>query len=264
MGEEAARPFQGQTVIVTGAGRGIGRAVAVKFLAMGARVVAVEIAPDLARTLTSEPGIDRAALCPVIGDAGKEETAARTMEVCLKTYGPPSVLVNNVGRAHRGALDSMELKDWEETLRVNLTSAFLFSKDAIPHFKAQKYGSIVNISSISGLRGNAEMVAYNASKFGLIGLTKGLAMELGSHNIRVNAICPGDVDTEMLASFTQWLAQQEGVGVQEMVDQMTGSTPLGRFATPDEIADVVVFLASPAASFITGACIPVTGGKYGI
>jgi NAD(P)-dependent dehydrogenase (short-subunit alcohol dehydrogenase family) len=254
----------GQTAIVTGGGRGIGRAVASRLLDLEYKVVAVEIDAVSATALEEQAGSSRDRLVVVAGDAGLESTVAAALEAAIGRFGCLDALVNNVGRSYRGPVENMSLAEWEEVMRTNLTSTFLFSRAAARYFKSRQKGTIVNISSISGLRGNAELAAYNASKFGLIGLTKGLAMELGPHNIRVNAVCPGDVDTEMLAQSIRSSAMRRNLPVEEVTREMTTQIPLGRVAAPEEIAEVVLFLMSSAASYINGACISVTGGKYGI
>jgi sorbitol-6-phosphate 2-dehydrogenase len=227
-------------------------------------VVVAEINPQFAKELREEKSGHRDKLHTIVADVSQEPAATEIVQKTIDRFGEPSILVNNAGSFFWGNVENTSINDWHRVIGVNLTGPFLLSKLVAPIFKKRKEGNIINISSLSGLRGNAMLVAYNSAKFGIIGLTKGLAMELGPYNIRVNAICPGDVETPMLENFFQRLSKELKVSIDEIKDKTISEIAMQRLAAPEEIAEVVVLLASSKTSFITGACIPVSGGKHGL
>jgi NAD(P)-dependent dehydrogenase (short-subunit alcohol dehydrogenase family) len=247
-----ARRLTGRTALVTGAGRGIGAAIARRLGGEGAWVACVDVNGEAAEaTAAGLPGGGRAHAADV-GDEGAVSAAIRA--VCDERGGL-DIVVNNAGIAGpQHAAGDTDLADWEDTLRVNLTGAFLTAKHAIPHLKASK-GSIVNVASalaFIGLRGES---AYGPSKAGLVQLTKGMALDYAP-DVRVNAVCPGAVRTEMIASV---LPPEEDV--EAGFAEYGRIHPLhGRLAKPEEIADAVLFLASNDASFITGTALLVDAG----
>ena len=245
--------LEGKVAIVTGAARGIGEAIAVKFAEHGAHV---------AFTYVSESSAGRAeALVLKLQAFGVQARAWRTNAAefsaseqfvgeVLKEFGTIDVCVNNAGISKDNLLLRMSPEQWDEVMDVNLKSVFNMTKQVIrPMMKARK-GSIVNMSSIIGIRGNAGQSSYAASKAGIIGFTKSVAHELGSRNIRCNAIAPGFVETDM----THYL--KEGEAAKSFLEKI----PLGRFGAAEEIANTTLFLASDLSGYVTGQVLSVCGG----
>lgn len=242
--------------IVTGAGGGIGRAIAMRLARDGARVVLVDIASDgieaLAREIEQSGG--KALACRA--DVGKEADVSHCLERIIAEYGRVDLLVNNAGISPKKAdgrkanLIEISLGEWEEVLRVNLTSTFLLCKASIPHMMRQGRGAIVSISSSAALDGGMLAAThYSASKGAVSAMTRTLAKEVAPHGIRVNAVAPGRVETPMAKLSSD-----------ERNRAALGRIPLGRFAEPDEIADSVAYLLSEQASYITGVTLNVSGG----
>jgi NAD(P)-dependent dehydrogenase (short-subunit alcohol dehydrogenase family) len=232
--------------VVTGAAQGIGRSTAEVLVEAGYEVVAFDRLPadDL-------PGV-----FGQVGDVTSEADVAACAAAVTQRYGRIDVVVNNAGIANIGPAEDMDVATWRRVLDVNLTGPFLVSQAFGRMMLAQRSGSIVNIASVAGLRGVADRSAYNASKHGLVGLTRTLAAEWGGRGVRVNAVCPGWVKTPMDIE-----SQGEGAYVD---DDITGHVPLGRFASPQDIAQAVLFLADPARSgFINGTALSVDGGWNG-
>ncbi|HXR72802.1 SDR family NAD(P)-dependent oxidoreductase [Actinocrinis sp.] len=237
--------------VVTGAAQGIGRRVAEVLAARGYAMVLADLR-EPTETLAALRGQGAAAFA-LAGDVASEPYAAELADRALAEYGRIDVLVNNAGVSLLRPAEETTAQQWRRVLDVNLTGPFLLSRALGAAMLAAGSGSIVNIASIAGLHGIADRAAYNASKHGLIGLTRTLAAEWGGRGVRVNAVCPGWVKTEMDA------ADQASGGYTDA--DITDRVPMGRFAAPDDIAAAVAFLADPAASgFVNGVALPVDGG----
>jgi 3-oxoacyl-[acyl-carrier protein] reductase len=243
------RPLYGQVAIVTGASRGIGRAVAIALAKAGAIVI-------VNYRQSREAAEEVAALCheqgsrayPVQADVTRPDDVARLVEAAVH-IGPPRILVNNAGISRSKLLLDTTLEDWRALMDSNLTAPFLCTQAVLPHMLREGYGRIINMSSIWGIAGGSCEVAYSASKGGLIAFTKALAKEIAQSGITVNAVAPGAIDTDMLAGLSP--ADKEA---------LLKETPMGRLGKPEDVAHCVLFLASPAASYLTGQVISPNGG----
>ncbi len=240
-----------RTAFVTGASRGIGRACAISLAAAGHPVVLA--ARDLTRLASVAEEIRAAGGAAFVAamDLSSEESIRTAFKQAAAEAGPITVLVNNAGITRDGLSMRMKREDWDAVLQTNLTGSFLCIQQVMPAMMKERWGRIVNISSVVGESGNAGQANYVASKAGLIGLTKSLAQELGSRNITVNAITPGFIDTDMTAVLTE-----------EVKQRMLAGIPLKRFGKPEDVASAVRFLASDEASYITGSVLKVNGGMY--
>ncbi len=242
--------FGGRSVLVTGGTRGIGRAIVVAFAEAGARVAfTYRSSVDAAAALENDLRTGGADTLSFQGDAAAMASATEAVEGVTGAWGRLDILVNNAGITRDNLLLRMSESDWDDVLGANLRSIFNFTKAAYRTMMRQRSGRIINISSIVGIKGNAGQANYAASKSGVFGFTKSLAKELGARKITVNAVAPGYVDTDM----TRQLSDQ-------MRKDLLGQIPLRRVATPGEIAKPVLFLASDAASYITGHTLVVDGG----
>ena len=236
--------------LVTGAGRGIGREIALALAAAGADVAVNDFAGEdaCAAVVGEVEALGRKALC-VMGDVGDEEAVDAMVERVEQELGPLQIVVNNAGITRDNVVMMMTPDQWDAVIRTHLRGTFLVSKAASRRMMRRRQGVIVNIASVVGRRGNAGQANYAAAKAGIIGLTKSLAKELGARSIRVNAIAPGYIDTPM----TQALPEETR---QAIVD----ATPLRSIGEAADVAAAVVFLASPGARFVTGVTLPVDGG----
>lgn len=238
--------FEGKVALITGGTRGIGRACAALFAREGAQVALCGRAAETAgQTAAALEGVVRGYACDIANAAEVDALIKRIAE----DLGPIHILVNNAGITRDGLLPRMKDDDWAAVLATNLNGAFHACRAAARGMLKQRYGRIVNISSIVGLHGQAGQTNYSAAKAAIIGFTKAYAQEVGSRNITVNAVAPGYVPTEMTASLSE-----------EAVRAIIERVPLGRPGTPADIAETVAFLASDAAAYITGEVIRVDGG----
>jgi len=240
-----------KVAIVTGAGRGIGREIVRELLGMGMTVVAVDMREDLLQSLPAALGNPGDKLETRGMDVTNSAGFGGLIDEVAEKYGHLDVLVNNAGITRDGLLMRMDDNDWELVLKVNLTSAFIGTRAAAKYMVRQRGGSIVNMSSYSGLEGNRGQANYAASKAGLLGLTKTTAKELASKSVRCNAVAPGFIQTEM----TDVLPQQAK-------DMALEQIPLKRFGQPGDIARAVAFLAGDASAYITGQVLSVDGGMH--
>ena len=242
---------QPRTVIVTGAASGIGAAIATRFLAEGDSVVLFDINVGGAREVAERSGRVARALI-VQGDAGDEPSVREAVRMTEEKFGAADVLVNNVGMEMNGTIEEQSREEWDRHVAVNLTSVFLFSRCCVPGMRAHGGGAIINISSVHAFVSWPRCAAYDATKAGLLGVTRALAIDHGPERIRVNAICPGYIRTPLLE---RWFASTE-----DGEHRAAQAHPLRRIGEPVEVANAVFFLASEQASFITGAVLTVDGG----
>jgi len=242
--------LEGKVLLVTGASKGIGRAIAKRAAENGAKVAytylsSVEQGEALAREL-QEMGIEAKGYR---SDASDYIAAEQLIENVLADFGKLDILVNNAGITKDGLLLRMSEEQWDSVLRINLKSVFNLTKAATKSFMKQRNGSIINITSVVGIKGNAGQANYAASKAGIIGFTKSIALELASRNIRSNAVAPGFIETEMTEKLDP-----------KTLDEWSKAIPLQRAGKANEVADCVVFLGSDLSSYITGQVIQVNGG----
>lgn len=241
--------LEGKVAVVTGAARGIGKAIAIRFAMEGADVAFTDLAVDDNAKSTEKEiaafGVKAKAYASNAADYGDTH---RVVEEIVKDFGRVDVLVNNAGITRDGLMLKMDEKQWDMVINVNLKSAFNFIHALTPHMMRQRGGSIINMSSVVGVHGNAGQANYSASKAGMIGLAKSMAQELGPRGIRANAIAPGFIITEMTAQLPD--------GVKE---EWNKKIPLRRGGTAEDVANVCVFLASDLSAYVSGQVIQVDG-----
>ena len=252
--------MKGKVVVVTGASRGIGWRLVERFLSEGASVVACARTAERLEALKRASG--DAPLEIVAADAARPDDVAAVVARAINAFGRIDILVNNAGAAGPTTpVESLSLEDWTETLNSNLTSAFLFVREAVPAMKAQGGGAVVNIGSMTGKKPLVFRAPYAAAKMGLIGLTRTLAEELGPHGIRVNTVCPGTVEGERLDEVLVEQADKRGMTLAAITDYARGMSPLKTFVSADDVAELVLFLASDRSRHMTGQDINISAGQ---
>jgi 3-oxoacyl-[acyl-carrier protein] reductase len=245
--------FSERAVAVTGAGSGMGRATARAFAARGASVAVVDVDADAAAATVDAVVDDGGTAVAVTADVSDADAVERAVDRTVEEFGRLDVLHNNAGIAQESTpVEDVAEETWDRVHEVNLKSAFLGAKYAVPHLRAADGGVILNTASTAGIRPRTGLSAYAASKGGMITLTKQLAFELAGDGVRVNAICPVATDTEMLPKFA---------GGDLSVEGMAETIPLGRLGRPEDVAEAAVFLASDRAEMITGTALEVDGGR---
>ena len=256
--------FKGKVAIVTGAAQGLGRALAEAFLAEAASVVLADINADkLDETVHELHAQAPARVIPVQTDVMSERSVQRMVQATLDLHKRLDVLVSNAGILKAGEVTEFDAADWRGVIEVNLVGYFLCAKHAARAMKERGGGAIVQINSKSGRVGSYRNSAYAASKFGGIGLTQSLALELSEYNVRVNAICPGNLlDSPLwVDSLYEQYAEKWGISEEEVRQKYLDQVPLKRGCTYEDVCNVVVFLASDQASYMTGQAVNVTGGQ---
>lgn len=242
--------LENKTALITGASRGIGKGIAIAFAQQGANVAftfnaSVEAAKELEKELESY-GVKAKGYQ---SNAAKFDAAQELVQEVLKDFGSLEILINNAGITRDNLLMRISEEDFDKVIEVNLKSVFNLTKAVIRPMMKQRQGSIINMSSVVGVKGNAGQTNYAASKAGILGFTKSVALELGSRNIRCNAIAPGFIETEMTAKLDQ-----------KTVDEWRKAIPLKRGGSPEDVANACIFLASDLSSYVTGQTLNVDGG----
>ena len=248
--------LDGKAVILTGAARGQGAVAAETFAQEGARLLLSDVLADEGEQVAAKINATGGQAVFEAGDVSLEADPPRLAQKCLATFGQIDVLYNNAGVILGKTIQDTSLEEWNRILRIDLTGPFLMSKAVIPHMTAQKSGSIINISSAGGIVGYPHMAAYGAAKGGLVNLTRCMAVDLAEYSIRVNAICPGAIDTPMPRTYIENMENKEAAW-----QQIADAHLLKRFGTPIEVVHLAVFLAADESSFMTGSIIPVDGGQ---
>ena len=248
--------LDGKAVILTGAARGQGAVAAQTFAKEGARLLLSDVLSEEGERVAATINADGGQAVFEAGDIAEEATPVRLAERCVAAFGRIDVLYNNAGVILGKPIQDTSLEEWNRILRIDLTGPFLMSKAVIPHMMAQQAGSIINISSAGGIVGYPSMAAYGAAKGGLVNLTRCMAVDLAAYNIRVNAICPGAIDTPMPRAYIENMDNKEAAW-----QQIADAHLLKRFGTPLEVVHLALFLAADESSFMTGSVIPVDGGQ---
>ncbi|MEK6582614.1 MAG: 3-oxoacyl-[acyl-carrier-protein] reductase [Nitrospirota bacterium] len=243
--------FREQVAVVTGGARGIGKAIADALARKGVNLVIADISLEQAKDTAAELEKLGVKTMPVKLDVSKADEVIKIFEEISKEFGKINILINNAGITRDGLIMRMKEEDWDTVININLKSVFLCSKEAIKIMAKQRYGRIINIASVVAFMGNPGQANYSASKAGIVGLTKTTAKEYASRGITANAVAPGFITTAMTDALPE-----------NVKDEMKRAIPLGRFGTPEDVANAVVFLASPEAGYITGQVIHVNGGMY--
>lgn len=242
--------LDGKVAIVTGGSRGIGRAITEVLASRGADILIADIQEELAKTTAEEVAKStRRKVLPFKVDVSELTNAQEMVNFALEQFGKVDILVNNAGVTRDNLIMRMSEDEWDTVISINLKGAFNCSKSIIRPMMRQRYGRIVNISSVSGLAGQVGQTNYSASKAGVIGFTKALAREVASRNITVNAIAPGFIPTALTTDLPE-----------DLKTSILGITPLGRMGKPEEVAYAVAFFVSDEAAYITGQVLSVDGG----
>ena len=241
--------LEGKSAVITGAGQGIGAAIARLFAAEGARLVLADMRSGPARGVVDEITTGGGEAVFVQANVTSDSDCKRMIDTAVERYGSLDVVVNNAGIAGKGTVTEATEELWDHVMAVNLKSIFLTSRHAVPHMERAGGGSIVCIASVAGMTGEMGQVAYNTSKHGVIGLVRCMAYDHAAAGIRVNAVCPGAIDTPLLSPLTE-----------ERLTRLEGLHMMRRLGKPEEIARAVLHLASDESSFTTGAAYTVDGG----
>lgn len=272
-----SRELAGKVAIITGAGRqkGMGRAIAMKLGEMGANIIVADLPKPMdgyewyqtgdwegLQEITNEIAALGVDVLPVRVDVTDQKLVQKMVKTTLDKFGRIDILVNNAGGGPGvGPLVEMSLADWKKTIDINLTGTFLCSQSVLKSMiEAGEGGKIINISSISGKTPTPYVSPYNASKAGVISLTQTMALEVAEFGVTVNAVCPGNIDTQLLKAECEFLANIEGISPEEARQRYVEEVPLKHLGQPEDVAAVVGFLVSSAADYVTGQAINVDGG----
>ena len=260
--------LQGKVAIVAASSKGLGKATAICMAREGATVVmcsrnegAIEAAASEACQAAIESENGGSAL-GIVADVTKSSNIEQLVYETIHRFGRVDILVTNAGGPPAGTFESLDANAFQKAVDLNLMSTLRLSQAVVPHMKSQGGGSIVNITSVSVKQPLAGLILSNTARAGVIGLAKSMANELGQYNIRVNSVGPGPTRTDRIIDLARQRAEAQGLTLDEAIDSDTSTIPLGRLGEPDEFANVVTFLASPASSYVTGVTLQVDGGLY--
>lgn len=248
--------LKGKAAIVTGAGSGIGRACAIALAREGAKVVLVGRRKSLLNELANEIG---PAANAISADVAKSGDIARVVEESVARLGAIHILLNNAGILHTGTAEQISEEQWDETFAINVKGLWLLSRAILPHMRSAGAGSIINMASVLGINGARNRASYAASKGAVVLLTKCMAIDHGAENIRVNAICPSFIETELTAAVVSKSPDPATVR-----RERTAAHPIGRLGVPEDIAGLAVYLASDESAWVTGAVFPIDGGYLAV
>jgi meso-butanediol dehydrogenase/(S,S)-butanediol dehydrogenase/diacetyl reductase len=254
--------IKGKVAIVTGGARGIGRGIVEGFAKEGANIVIGDIMHDDAQELAEKLTKGGVKVLAIRTDVTKKTDVDKVVAVTLNEFDKIDILVNNAGILTHAHLVDLEEKDWDRIIDVNTKGVYLMSRSVAPHMIAARQGKLINISSLAGKRGDLGFTHYSASKFAIIGITQTLAKELGEYNINVNAVCPGTLRTAMWETILDGRAPRQGVPREQYWNERIEQIPLKRPQSPEDIANVVLFLSSDVSKNITGEAINVNGGLW--
>ncbi|HKT32668.1 MAG TPA: 3-oxoacyl-ACP reductase FabG [Gammaproteobacteria bacterium] len=243
--------LQGEIALITGATRGIGRAIALTLAKAGATVIGTATTAGGAATISSYLAAEHLSGRGLLLDVANPESVDQVVVAVSREFGNPTILVNNAAITRDTLLMRMQEEDWQAVINTDLNSVFRLSKACMRGMLKARHGRIINISSVVGITGNPGQANYSAAKAGVLGFTKSLAREIGSRNVTVNTVAPGFIDTDM----TRALSETQRAALLNQI-------PLGRLGLPEDVAQAVLFLASPAAAYITGETLHVNGGMY--
>jgi NAD(P)-dependent dehydrogenase (short-subunit alcohol dehydrogenase family) len=245
----------GKVALITGGASGIGRGIAYRLAEMGATAILLDIDRDQGASAASEITHAGGKAAFFYADVRSARDCKDATEKTIQQFGHVDILCNNAGVAIRKSIAELSEDEWNLALDVTLKSVFLLSREVIPRMIRNGGGAIINTGSGWGLKGGPQAAAYCAAKGGVVNLTRAMAIDYGKNNIRVNCVCPGDVDTPMLRSECAQLGQALDLFMKE-----AAARPIARVGTPDDVANAVLFLASPMSAWMTGACLVVDGG----
>lgn len=253
--------IEGRTALVAAASRGMGRAIASGLAGEGCRVAICARREDrvleTAKEISAQTGVETLGIG---GDVRSDDDVARIVETTIGRFGPIDILVNNAGGPEAGGFEDLPLEAWESAFRLNLRSAVVFSRAVVPAMRSRKWGRIVNLASVSVKQPIDGLMLSNSLRAGVAGFSKSLATECAADNVLVNVVCPGYTSTDRLVELARTRARTAGTTVEEILGKMQCTVPARRIGRPEEIADVVVYLCSDRASYVTGTVIAVDGG----